>query len=130
MIYLTPGMHPTKEYIHDIQDAGRYNAYGNFLDRFRSARNNETRQFLIAERPDDDNLYPVDMAKLAATVERLVKEYGLKMPEWVLDERYILSEPYYAGAKIPGYRKMLQETALPEFARRNIFIGDNCMDRA
>lgn len=129
-IYLTPGMRSTKEYMRDIAEAGRYNAYGNFLDRFRSAKNNETRQYLIAERPDDDDLYPIDMAKLAATVERLVKEYGLKMPEWVLDEKYILEMPYFAEAKIPEYRKLLQETALPEFAKRNIFIGDNCMDRA
>lgn len=129
-IYLTPGMHPAKEYMRDIAEAGRHNAYGNFLDRFREARNNETRQYLITERPDQDDMYPIDAAKLAATVEILAKECGIAIPEWVMDEKYILKEPYYGGVKSPVYRKMLEYSSLPEFRRRNLFLGDNCMDRA
>lgn len=130
MIYLTPGMHPTKDYMRDVEEAGRYNAYGNFLDRFRGARNNETRQLLIKERPSGDDRYPIDAAKLAAAVEVLVKEYGLQMPEWVMDEKYVLDTPYFADARLPEYRQFLKETAIPEFAKRNLYLGDNCMDRA
>lgn len=129
-IYLTPGMRSTKEYMRDVADAGRYNAYGNFLDRFRGARNDATRQYLIAERPDQDDMYPIDAAKLAATVEVLAKECGLAIPEWVMDDKYILKAPFYGGVKSPAYRKMLEKTSLPEFAKRKLFLGDNCMDRA
>lgn len=129
-VYLTSGMHPSKEYMRDIAAVGRYNAYGNFLDRFRGARNQETRQYLIAERPEHDELYHIDAAKLAATIEVLAKEYGLNIPAWVMDEKYILQEPYYAGVKLPAYQKLLEETSLPEFAKRNLYLGDNCMDRA
>lgn len=38
-LFLTPSMHPSKDYMSDIAAVGRYNAYGNFLDRFRGARN-------------------------------------------------------------------------------------------
>ena len=86
------------------EEAGRYNDYGNFLDRFRFARNNETRQYLIAEPPIDAERYPIDVAILVATIEVLVKEYELQMPDWVMAQQYVLTEPYFADVRIPEYR--------------------------
>ena len=118
----------TKDYLEYVK-VDRYAAYGNFLDRFREC-NNKGRQRLIAERPEAHPDYHVDLAILAATVEVLVKEYGLSMPKWVSDPIYIQEEPYYGGAENPDYQMFLEKTALPEFAKRNLFLGDNCMNRA
>lgn len=118
-LFLTPSMHPSKDYMSDIAAVGRYNAYGNFLDRFRGARNQKKRQYLITERPDQDDKYLIDAAKLAATIEVLAKEYGLAIPSWILDEKYVLREPYYVGNFTPAYQKLLESTSLPEFTKRN-----------
>jgi hypothetical protein len=125
-----PTMIYTKDYVREIDESHPYTAYGNFLDRLRYCKDNEIRQILIAERPDNDEKYPIEMAQLAASVEVLVKEYGLSMPEWVMDEKYILKEPFYDGVKNPEYKKLLKETAIPEFAKRNLFLGADCMSRA
>ena len=118
----------TKDYMRYASD-DRYCAYGNFLDRFVEC-GNTGRQWIIMDRPDDDDTLPIDAAKLAATVEVLVKKYDLEMPNWVMDPRYILKEPYYGSATSKEFQRVLKETAPPEFARRNVFLGDNCMSRA
>lgn len=54
----------------------------------------------------------------------------MKIPSWVYDSDCYLEEPYYAGAKIPEYRKLLKDTAIPEFKKRKLYLGANCMSRA
>lgn len=121
----------TREYMHDLEATDRYTVYGNFIDRFREdAKTKEVRQYLIKDRPELDDKYPIDAAVLAAVVEVFVKEYNLEMPNWVMDKKYILKEPYFDGVELPEYIEFLKETSLPEFAKRNIFLGDNCMNRA
>jgi hypothetical protein len=41
---------------------------------------------------------------LVATIEVLVKEYELQMPDWVMAQQYVLTEPYFADVRIPEYR--------------------------
>ena len=120
----------TKEYVRNIIQYDRYNAYGNFLDRFKNCADNNTRKLLIESPPDGGERFPIDVAKLAATVEKLCGDYFLDVPKWVMDERYILKEPYYGNVRLPQYKQFLRETTMPEFAKRNIFLGNNCMDRA
>lgn len=127
---LKPYMIRTKEYMKVIQETDRYTAYGNFLDRFRYCKDRDIQWELIRYRPDNDDMYPIDAAKIAATVEVLAKEYGFEVPDWVMNPKYILREPYYAGVNMPDYQKFLKDTAIPEFAKRNLFLGDNCMNRA
>lgn len=120
---------PTKDYMEEVA-VDRYAAYGNFLDRFRWTITNEERQEVIKYPPDNSDKFEIDAAKLAATVECLAKDFGLEIPEWVYEERFILKEPYYARVTTECVRKFLEETSLPEFAKRNLFLGDNVMDRA
>ena len=54
----------------------------------------------------------------------------MKIPSWVYDNDCYLEEAYYAGAKIPAYKKLLKDTAIPEFKKRKLYLGDNCMSRA
>lgn len=117
----------TKDYMSAVaQD--RYAAYGNFLDRFKWL-SNEERQEVIKDPPDNSKNNMEAAAVLAATVERLAKQYGIEVPEWVYDKKYTLRKHYYGSAISKEYRRFLRETALPEFAKRNLFLGDNVMDR-
>lgn len=103
-------------------------AYGNFLDRFRACTKEEMQE-LIAERPQNDDLDINEVACLAATVETFVKEYALSMPDWVMDKKYYLKEAYYGWIMNPEYQAFLRETSPEEFAKRNVFLGDNVMVR-
>lgn len=129
-----PYMIETKNYIKEIEETDRYTAYGNFLDRFRDCdgegEGRKLQEYIIKDKPIDSNKYPIDTAKLAATVEVLAKERNIKIPLWVYDSDCYLEEAYYAGTKIPEYRKLLEETAIPEFKKRKLYLGDNCMSRA
>lgn len=131
---LPPTVIETSCYLKEINATDRYTAYGNFLDRFRSYdKENEGRdiqQYIIKDKPAGNNFFPVDMAKIAATVEVLARERNLKIPKWVYDEDCFLKDSYYGDAKNPEYRKFLKETSIPEFRKRNLFLGDNCMSRA
>lgn len=116
----------TKDYMQDVKQ-DKYLAYSAFLHQFKTLTNEE-RQEAIGYAPDNSEQSMVDAAKLAATVECLAKQYKLTIPEWVYEERFILPKPYYGGALFKEYRKFLRETSLPEFARRNLFLGDNVMN--
>lgn len=129
-----PNMIETKYYIKEIEETDRYTAYGNFLDRFRGcdgeAEGRKLQEYIIKDKPINSNKYPIDTTKLAATVEALAKERNMKIPSWVYDSDCYLKEAYYGGAKIPEYRKLLKDTSIPEFKKRKLYLGDNCMSRA
>ena len=129
-----PYMIETKYYIKEIEETDRYTAYGNFLDRFRGCdgegKGRKLQEYIIKDKPIDSNKYPIELVVIAATVEVLAKERNMKIPSWVYDGDCYLEEAYYAGAKIPEYRKLLEDTAIPEFKKRKLYLGDNCMSRA
>ena len=66
----------------------------------------------------------------AGVVEELAKEQNMRIPQWVFHEKYYLPEPVFLGEFKGGeYRILiLLETPLA-FKIRNIFVGDNILDR-
>ncbi len=63
----------------------------------------------------------------AASVEYLCRKYDLQVPAWSLDERYMLAEPWYLdqiGSDLPEVQEELREETPEEFARRNVFCGE------
>lgn len=129
-----PYMIETKNYMKEIEETDKYTAYGNFLDRFRGCDGeNEGRklqEYIIKDKPINSNKYPIELAVIAATVEVLSKERNMRIPSWVYDSDCYLKEAYYAGTKIPEYRKLLKDTTIQEFKKRKLYLGDNCMSRA
>ena len=70
-------------------------------------------------------------ALIAASVDQLAweAEPHIVPPEWVDDEAYVLSEPWFL---LPGWRlRMHQLVDTPAaFKRRNIYGGDRILSRA
>lgn len=124
----------TKYYMKEIEETDRYTAYGNFLDRFigldHKKGGKRIQEYLIKEKPLNCKRFPIDMAVISASVEVLAKERNISIPAWVYDSDCYLKKGYYAGATTPEYRKFLKDTAISEFKKRNLFLGDNCMSRA
>ncbi len=63
----------------------------------------------------------------AASVEYLCHTYDLECPAWVMEERYRLPEPWYyhLAGDLDEVQQELRETTPEEFARRNVYCGDN-----
>ncbi|MEO7022527.1 MAG: hypothetical protein ABI234_20425, partial [Ktedonobacteraceae bacterium] len=63
----------------------------------------------------------------AASVEYLCHTYDLPCPSWVLDECYRLEDPWFydLAGDLPEVQEELRETTSEEFARRNVFCGDD-----
>lgn len=120
----------TKEYMSLITENGRYNAYGTFLDRFYHCDDPELRAKMIKDRPVNDELYKVDCAKIAATVEILAEMYDLDVPDWCLDKKYILEEPYYGEVRNEKLKRILKQESPDACRKRNLFLGSNFMSRA
>ena len=65
----------------------------------------------------------------AGVVEMLAKEQGLKIPSWVYNKKYYLSEPVFMGGFKGEYRILIMIETPLIFKIRNIFIGKNTFDR-
>ncbi len=63
----------------------------------------------------------------AASVEYLRHTYDLECPAWAMEERYRLPEPWYyhLAGDLDEVQQELRETTPGEFARRNVYCGDN-----
>lgn len=65
----------------------------------------------------------VAMSHMGGVAEYLSQISGTMPPDWCLNSRYFLKDPYYAGA-INEYQILLTYTPT-SFRRRNIFSGKN-----
>lgn len=115
----------TKDYMTTAAEY-KNNAYSIFLHTFRTLTTEE-RIETIKDAPDNSELNIITAAMIAATAECLAKKYSLEIPKWVYEDRFILDTPFYGMAIQRDYQAYLRETSLPEFARRNLFLGDNIM---
>lgn len=123
--------------------------FRSFLDTFYYAEN-EQKVEMIDNEPDynvlmekenefnnqinEDTFYDISLKKqlsyLAAAVHKLANDYNLPVPAWVLDDKYILNEPYYfCDTKNKDYQTYLQENSLAEFKSKNIYMNSDVLSR-
>ena len=101
---------------------------GDFLDEFYSA-GDETRHAML-ESPPDFSIAQEQIAYLAATVQKLANDYGLKPPEWVFDDRcYLRNKPFFGCRAKGNLRLLFMYKSPPEFKHRNLFVDENVLQR-
>lgn len=114
-----------------LADTDPWVAIGDLVDDWRRS------DVADRERMIEAPLSPVDeepeqrwAALIAATVDQLCWESRPRIvpPEWVVDQAYILDEPWFL---LPGWRlRMHQLVDTPAaFKRRNIYGGDRILSR-
>jgi hypothetical protein len=104
-------------------------AFGQFLDDFRHA-SNEEKQKLIADEPNRMGVDNVILCHAAAAVHKLANDNSLEVPKWVHDPSYIMPEPYYAhNVQSDEFQRYLSKSSPPEYVIRNVFFGDNVLQR-
>ena len=103
--------------------------YGQFLDDFSHASD---KSGLIDKEPEwkgPNTTYW--LCVLASTAHKLADDNGLPVPKWALSETYIAPEPIYGlSTENPEFQAYLKKTTPVEFRWHNVFLGENCMDRA
>ena len=60
----------------------------------------------------------------AASVEFLCDRYNVPCPQWALDPRYVLPNPWWSDVWIRTSHEELMRITPTPFARRNIFCGN------
>jgi hypothetical protein len=110
---------------------GDYNIlFNDFLDEFyRSGR--DTKAALVKDEPEVFGNIPIQKyAFIAGSVEKLCNDSGLEPPEWVFKENYFLKDPMFALNAKGNLRVVLLVESPNEFVVRNIFVSENCLQRA
>ena len=98
-----------------------------FLDEFKRSSD---KYGMICDEPSAEDSDRVNVCILAAVAHKLANEHTLKPPEWTKKEIYVMPYPVYSfDTKCKEYQKFLLETSPNEFARRNIYFGENAIER-
>lgn len=107
-----------------------YIVLGDFLDEFY-CRDNTSRQVMIAEEPANYiSVRREHAALLAASVHKLADDYGLPVPEWVMDKKYKLTnQPYFDCNATGNLRLLFMYKSPTEFKYRNLFVDENFLMR-
>ena len=103
---------------------------GNFLDDFRSATTNEKIR-LVNEPILINNIkqgHENFAAFFAGMVEQLCIVTEIDVPSWVNEQIFFLKTPWFLR-KNWRFRAWQLFTTTPSFVRRNVFGGDNMLDR-
>lgn len=105
-------------------------AKGNFLDDFYSADDEE--RVRMVKTPIDPKLVTPEIrqfaAYFAAMVEHLSWAYDLACPAWVQGDSFYLPEPWFTRDSW-RFRAWQLVTTAPNFARHNIWSGDDSVSR-
>ena len=114
-----------------LTDAINYNdvmlGISQFLDDFKNADN---KYELIKDEPMGDCENKIAKSLMAAIAHKLANDNNIVTPEWVHKSIYIMPQPtYILNTKNPDYQKLLRETSFPEFISRNLYYGDNVLNR-
>ena len=102
--------------------------YCTFLDTFFRSKNKDE---VIRDEPTvKGTATPQQEAQLAAAVHYLANKESIRVPEWVMKDRYFLDSPVYPFDETSQeYKDFMARTTPPEFAVRKVLFGDNVCKR-
>jgi len=105
-----------------------WTALGNFMNYWYAYAKDRCEELVADPLPayDEQSLYQHRWAVFcAASVEWFCNKYHVPCPSWAHDPKYTLSKPWFFHLHEPVKSRLL-ETTPEEFARRNVYCGDNC----
>ena len=100
-----------------------------FLDEFYKTEDGKKGR-LLAEEPETSSLADREYCTLAAMTHKLANDYNLDVPEWVMFNKYIMSEPVYAfNTNNTEDQNFLRMITPDEYQIRNLFLGSKILQR-
>jgi hypothetical protein len=101
---------------------------GNLLDDFRQhCASSEEKLAIVSDPPEPSGENHTD-AYLAAMVETLCSEAGLRPPDWTASPGTYLQRPWFASG-LQNLKAILLAEAPAAFRRRNLFVSANALQR-
>jgi hypothetical protein len=105
-----------------------YLCLGDFLDEFYRTGHGARKAML--EIQPDFSIPHENLAFLASAVHKLANDHGLRVPDWVFDERCYLRDKPFFGCRARGNLRLLFMYKSPiEFKHRNLFVDENVLVR-
>lgn len=104
---------------------------GNFLDKIRYEYNNSNlnSDYFNKEPKFDNSLNDINKSYFVAMCHKLCREFGFKLSKWMLDDKYILDKPYFAGNPKGNLKFLLLIESPYEFRAKNIYVTANALER-
>lgn len=100
---------------------------GTFLDDFKRSDN---KMEMIWDEPLSEKFDKEKVSILAAVAHKLANDYKLNPPQWVNKDSYYLPYPIFSfNTSNKEYQEYLRDNTPFEFASRNIFYGNNAIER-
>jgi len=104
-------------------------AFCTFLDEFYHS-GGEEKKLLLADEPEKGVLDQRQYCTLAAAAHKLANDYGLTVPAWSMQDKYIMPYPVYAfNTSKPEHQEFLRAITPDEYKIRNLFSGGNVLKR-
>lgn len=98
-----------------------------FLDDFKRSHNKIE---MIWDEPPLEKFDKEKVSVLAAVAHKLANDYKLSPPQWVNKDIYCLPYPIFSfNTTNKEYQEYLRNNTPFEFASRNIFYGNNAIER-
>ena len=120
----------TKPYMNltDVVNSNNFTiSFGNFLHLFMAS---EDKYSMIEDQPvaSNEDISKEILCTLAAAAHKLANDYGLLIPDWVHDEKYIMPQPVFAfNTQNKEYQQFLLNDTPQEYAKRNLYTGSNVL---
>ena len=125
-------MGPLQQIVDNLSTEDKPYVIGSFLDSIRHLYNKgELKQDYFDKEPVwNDNIPIRTRAAFAGYCHSLCHEFEFDVPKWVFKSEYYLKDPYFANDAKGMLRVALLVESPNEFASRNIYFSENCMQRA
>lgn len=103
---------------------------GNFLDdiRFNFSNNSLNKNYFDIE-PIWPNIKIQTVAFFTGCLHSLCHEFKYKVPKWMYNQNYFLTEPYFSMNAKGNLRLILLGESPKEFRIRNIYVTNNVLRR-
>lgn len=103
---------------------------GTFLDEIRSSyKNNDLKGDYFDNEPYWGDLNKKIQASFTGYCHSLIHEFNFQPPNWIFKRKYYLEDPYFANNAEGMLKVALLIESPNEFASRNIYFSENCMNR-
>lgn len=115
-----------EEYNNLIKHYGtqKYISLGNFLDSYYSARKRNKHLGIFSRKPEFGRMRKKDISYLVSSFIYLLEQDNQKIPKWLLDEKYILKDPYFTDENCSDNMKGYLLANSPMCYRRNNIYTD------
>ena len=120
-----------QDIVDNLNNENNANLYGDFLDFTRNKfKNGEIKEnFFNFEPKRPNDLDKKHISYFVAVIHSLCHEFNINTPKWILNNKFVLEDPYFAMNAKGMLRISLIFESPKEFRMRNMYMTENVIRR-